>query len=395
MSPRSDFERHLTSDRHHSDRLAGTRETDKHVDYRGHGHGHNGQSHHDQGQHGHGHNNHGPQESEPDISYIEQYLAPLKTFLTDDRVNELVINPDGAIFVEAAGAEYMHEIDVRLQVQAIKRLGSQLAGETRNTLGALNPIVSGRVTLWGAPQRVQVVVEPAVEHGVSLSIRRYLNRPLGQHDIGFVDGSQVRVDDERRHRHSEVAAMAERGDLLALFRTVVDERFNILISGGTSSGKTTMARALISMINPSERLITIEDAQELLPPHKNQVGLISDRKDNSPRLPSRLLESCLRMRPDRIILGEIRGVEAYDFLEAINTGHPGAITTIHADSPALAFDRLALMVMRSGIRLSHRDIVAYASRTIDLVVQVGRRHGRRGVLEIFMPSLRQDELSGP
>ncbi|RWN66881.1 MAG: type VI secretion protein, partial [Mesorhizobium sp.] len=125
---------------------------------------------------------------------------------------------------------------------------------------------------------------------------------------------------------------------------------------------------------------------ELHPPHKNQVGLIADRKGESARSPSKLLESCLRMRPDRIILGEIRGIEAYDFLEAINTGHPGAITTIHADSPELAFDRLALMVMRSGVQMSHGEIINYAKKTIDLVIQVGRRNGKRGVLEINLPS---------
>lgn len=324
-----------------------------------------------------------------EISYVEQYLGPLRDYLVDDRINELAINPNGSIFVEAAGAEYMHEIDVTLSPHAIKRLGAQLAGETRNTLGALHPIVSGRVSVWGNPQRVQIVVEPAIEQGVSLSIRKYLTRTLATKDIGFVNGGQIHVDEERRERHRAIAQMARDGDLQGLFRQAITERFNVLISGGTSSGKTTVARSLISMMDRNERLITIEDAQELFPPHRNQVGLISDRKEKSARMPSKLLESCLRMRPDRIIVGEIRGVEAYDFLEAINTGHPGAITTIHADSPALAFDRLALMVMRSGVRLSHHEVITYAKRTIDLVVQVGRRNGKRGVLEIYLPS--QDE----
>jgi type IV secretion system protein VirB11 len=325
-----------------------------------------------------------------EISYVEQYLSPLRDYLTDDHINELVINPNGSIFVEAAGAHHMHEIEVTLSAHAIKRLGAQLAGETRNVLGALSPIVSGRVNVWGDPQRVQIVVEPAIEHGVSLSIRKYLTRALTIAEIGFVDGGQVRVEDERRKRHKAIAEMAKKGDLQGLFRRAIEEKFNVLISGGTSSGKTTVARSLISMMDRNERLITIEDAQELSPPHRNQVALISDRKEKSARMPSKLLESCLRMRPDRIIVGEIRGVEAYDFLEAINTGHPGAITTIHADSPTLAFDRLALMVMRSGVRLSHSEIITYAKRTIDLVVQVGRRNGARGVLEIYLPSQDMD-----
>ncbi|OCP23563.1 MULTISPECIES: P-type DNA transfer ATPase VirB11 [unclassified Ensifer] len=321
-----------------------------------------------------------------EISYVEQYLSPLRKYLVDDRINELSINPDGSIFIEAAGASHMEEIDVTLAPHAIKRLGAQLAGETKNTLGALNPIVSGRVIVWGSPQRVQVVIEPAIEQGVSLSIRKYLSRTLECADIKFVDGGQIKVEDDRRERHKAIAEMAENGNLQGLFRQAIDEKFNILISGGTSSGKTTVARALLSMADANERIITIEDAQELHPPHKNQVGLIADRKEKSARSPSRLLESCLRMRPDRIIVGEIRGVEAYDFLEAINTGHPGAITTIHADSPELAFDRLALMVMRSGVRMSHGEIIQYAKKTIDLVIQVGRRNGQRGVLEVYLPS---------
>ncbi|MBY5775214.1 P-type DNA transfer ATPase VirB11 [Rhizobium leguminosarum] len=321
-----------------------------------------------------------------EISYVEQYLSPLRDYLVHERINELSINPDGSIFIEAAGAALMERIDVSLSPHAIKRLGAQLAGETKNTLGALHPIVSGRVMVWGHPLRVQVVIEPAIEHGVSLSIRKYLTHALNTTDIKFVDGGQIKVEDDRRTRHRAISALAEAGDLQELFRQVIDEKFNILISGGTSSGKTTVARALLSMSDPDERIITIEDAQELNPRHKNQVGLIADRKEKSPRSPSRLLESCLRMRPDRIIVGEIRGVEAYDFLEAINTGHPGAITTIHADSPELAFDRLALMVMRSGIQMSHGEIIGYAKKTIDLVIQVGRRHGQRGVLEVFLPS---------
>lgn len=321
-----------------------------------------------------------------ETSYVEQYLNPLKDYLIDDKINELVINPNGSIFVEVAGADAMTEIDVTLSPHAIKRLGAQLAGETRNTLGALNPIVSGRVNVWGNPQRVQIVVEPAIEEGVSLSIRKYLKRVLTSADIGFVGGKQIRVDSERHERHAAIVELANAGDLQGLFRQAIDEHFNILIAGGTSSGKTTVARALIEMMDKRERLITIEDAPELFPPHRNQVALIADRKDKSARMPSKLLESCLRMRPDRIILGEIRGVEAYDFLEAINTGHPGAVTTIHADSPALAFDRLALMVMRSGVRLSHSEVITYAKRTIDLVIQVGRRNGARGVLEVYLPS---------
>jgi type IV secretion system protein VirB11 len=139
----------------------------------------------------------------------------------------------------------------------------------------------------------------------------------------------------------------------------------------------------------NERIVTIEDAAELMPPHPNQVPLIADRIKDSVRSPAKLLESSLRMRPDRLILGEIRGVEALNFLEAINTGHPGSISTIHADTPALALERMALMVMQSGLQLTMSDVVTYAKKTIDMIVQVGRVNGQRGVLEIYLPALQQ------
>ena len=120
---------------------------------------------------------------------------------------------------------------------------------------------------------------------------------------------------------------------------------------------------------------------------QNQVALISERVPDSERSPAKLLISALRMRPDRLILGEMRGEEALSFLEAINTGHPGSISTIHADSPALALERIAMMVMRTGIRQTRRDVLDYAAQTIDIIVQVGRRGGSRGVLEIYMPAL--------
>lgn len=320
------------------------------------------------------------------VSYVEQYLDPLKHLLTDENVNELTINPDESIYVERSGAAHMEPVDVRLSQQGIRRLGTQLAGETKSALGPAHPIVSGRVTVWGQPQRVQVVVEPAIEKGVSLSIRKYSKNTLDLGVVKFVSGGQINIDEERRKSQGHIATLAEAGKIEELFLQAINQRLNILVSGGTSSGKTTLTNAILAKCDPDERIITIEDAKELYPPHGNYVGLMADRREDSQRSPAKLLESCLRMRPDRIIVGEIRGTEAYDFLESVNTGHPGAISTIHADSPTLAFDRLAMMVLRAGVQMSHSDILTYARKSIDMVVQVGRRNGKRGVLEVYLPS---------
>lgn len=320
-------------------------------------------------------------------SYAEQGLGALRSVLMSEDVNEVVINPDGGIWVEYVSAAHMQPWDGEIPFDQLKRLGAHLAGEAKTQLGAKHPIVSGRIHVFGQSMRVQVIVPPAIEHGVSVSIRKYVSRILDVCEVGFLEGRQIDVEGARRERLNHLGELAAAGNLAELLRLAVDGRLNMLVSGGTSSGKTTLARAILSMAHPEERMVTIEDAPELHLPHRNAVGLIAERRSDSERSPARLLESTLRMRPDRLILGEIRGAEAFNFLEAINTGHPGSISTIHADSPLLALERMAMMVLRAGLNLSRADVIDYARATIDLVIQTGRRGGRRGVLEVFMPAL--------
>ncbi|WP_227420014.1 P-type DNA transfer ATPase VirB11 [Roseitranquillus sediminis] len=320
-------------------------------------------------------------------SHAEQGLGPLRQLLASDDVNEVAINPDGQVWVEHATALHMTRWDGAMPAARLRMLGTHLAGESGNQLGPKHPIVSGRVRVFGQSMRVQVIVPPAIEAGVSVSIRKYVSRILDVDEIGFVAGREINIEGERRARLTTLAGLAKAGKLPELFRQAVDARLNLLISGGTSSGKTTLARAVLSLTHPEERMVTIEDAPELHLPHANSVALVADRRTDSERTPARLLESALRMRPDRLILGEIRGSEAFNFLEAINTGHPGSISTIHADSPVLALERMAMMVLRAGLNQTRADVIDYARATVDLVVQVGRREGRRGVLEVWMPAL--------
>ena len=327
-------------------------------------------------------------------SHAEHDLRELRPLLVAEDVNEVVINPDGAVWSERADAEHMVRTGHHFPPGKVQQLSKHLAGETMNRLGPKHPIVSGSLHAFGQVLRVQIVVPPAVEEGASLSIRKYVSRILDVGEIGFLEGRQVSVEGLRRKRLAELAKLAEAGELAKLFQRAIDHRMNILVSGGTSSGKTTVARALLSLTDRAERLVTIEDARELHLPHENSVALISERVATSERTPAKLLMAALRMRPDRLILGEMRGEEALSFLEAINTGHPGSISTIHADSPVLAMERLALMVMRTGIGQSRRDVLEYARCTIDLIIQVGRRHGRRGVLEVHMPALALFRVSG-
>lgn len=320
-------------------------------------------------------------------SHAEQGLQPLRALLTSDDVNEVVINPDGGIWVERSGNEHMIRWEGNLPENRIKPLGGHLAGETGNQLGPKHPIVSGRVMLFGQTMRVQIIVPPAIERGVSVSIRKYVKRIFDAKDFGFLEGHQVDVEGGRIKRLQELQDMANAGALYDLYCAAISEKFNILVSGGTSSGKTSLAQALLALSDQGERIVTIEDAPELNLPHPNTVTLVAEKRDGSQRSPARLLESSLRMRPDRLILGEIRGVEAVNFLEAINTGHPGSISTIHANSPILALESLVSKVCRAGTNQTRQDVLDYTRQTIDLIIQMERRGGKRGVLQVYMPAL--------
>jgi type IV secretion system protein VirB11 len=165
-------------------------------------------------------------------------------------------------------------------------------------------------------------------------------------------------------------------------------RKNIIVSGGTSTGKTTFLNALVKEISPEERLILIEDTPEVRLDHANAVGLVAARGAlGEARVGVEdLLQASLRMRPDRIILGELRGPEAYSFLRAVNSGHPGSITTVHADSPRAAVDQIALMILQAGANLRRAEIIDYVGGVVDVAVQLSRRDGRRIVSDIaFAP----------
>jgi type IV secretion system protein VirB11 len=157
------------------------------------------------------------------------------------------------------------------------------------------------------------------------------------------------------------------------------------VSGGTSTGKSTFLNALLKEVPEEERIVTIEDTRELRPITPNTVALIASKGDQGRAkvTPQELLEASLRMRPDRVMLGELRGEEAFSFLQAINTGHPGSLTTVHANSARDAYDRLALMVLQSGVTLRKQEIIDYLKEVIPVVVQLERLpDGRRVVSEI-------------
>ncbi|MFN5827507.1 MAG: ATPase, T2SS/T4P/T4SS family [Rhodobacterales bacterium] len=316
-------------------------------------------------------------------SFLGTYLTPLAPlFLRDDLV-EVAINPDGKVWIERKGATHMERV-AHLSIDRVlsNNLGQAIASAVGVQFSDKKPTVSGKIVWGDMAIRAQVVAPPIVEGGMAITFRPFKVAADQLIEPRLLHGGLVDLDAKRRERAGEAMKLAEAGQVVEAMRLCVEERMNILISGGTSTGKTTFARSLLSMVDPDERILTIEDAYELFPRQENTVALKADRCSQGERTPARLLEASLRMRPDRIILGELRGEESRTFLEAINTGHGGSFTTIHADTARKAIDRLAIMVMAAGLGMGFEEVKRYCEGSVDLVVQLSRQGGRRGVAEI-------------
>ncbi|WP_420607454.1 P-type DNA transfer ATPase VirB11 [Novosphingopyxis sp.] len=323
--------------------------------------------------------------------YLTSYLAPLADILTRPDVTDIYINRPGEYWIETLGGALERLEDARLGEVALERLSRQIAAIAHQGISRAHPILSASLP---DGSRVQIVFPPATRGPVAIAIRKHLARgmTLGDYEEGGAFESVSRETGETSAVTQSLRDLHREGAYAELLRQAVRARKNILIAGGTSSGKTTFLNALLKEIPTEERLITIEDAPELTQSHANMIGLIAARSMLSEADVSAeaLLNAALRMRPDRILLGEIRGPEAFTFLRAINSGHPGSMTTIHADSPRLAVEQMALLVMQSGARLSRQDVAHYIRSTIDIFVQLGRRSGKRFVEAVMLG----DQLAG-
>jgi type IV secretion system protein VirB11 len=328
-----------------------------------------------------------------DTAVLDHYLAPLRGLLAPDDVTELVINRPGEVGVEQNGQWRWHE-EPLLTEAWLRTLAVAAAAFTKQDVSDARPICS---TALPGDERCQIVLPPAVPPGtVSLTIRKPSRRCVGLDDfasaglfdaVAPADASVVDPVD------AELMALRAAGDWTQFFRLAVGARRNILISGATGSGKTTFAKGLVEAIPDHERLLTIEDTRELVVPHRNVVHLTYSKEGQGLAQVSAksLLESALRMRPDRILLQELRDGTAFFYLRNVNSGHPGSITTVHADSAALAFEQLTLLVRESegGRDLPRDDIRALLHLLIDVVVQMKKVDGRFRLTEVWHDPLRK------
>jgi type IV secretion system protein VirB11 len=316
-------------------------------------------------------------------SFLGTYLVPLAPLLQREDVVEVAVNPDGKVWIERKGGSHMERATgILIDPPLSLNLGQAIASSVGAQFSEKKPTVSGKITWAGHPVRAQVIGPPVVEGGLAITLRPFKRAADELFEPKLLNGGLVDLDATKKKRAAEILRMAQAGQLKEAMQCAVQDRLNILISGGTSTGKTTFARSLLAMVDPGERILSIEDAYELFPSQENTVALKADRSAQGERTPARLLEASLRMRPDRIILGELRGEESRTFLEAINTGHGGSLTTIHADSARKAIDRLAIMVMAAGLRMSFDAIKTYCAGSVDLIVQLSRQGGQRGVTEV-------------
>lgn len=336
-----------------------------------------------------------------DVSTLDLHLEPIAAYLIDETVTEIVINRPGEVLLERnSGWETVLNSALSYQwcdglTMLLRNLANQDLKEDWPLLGAKLP----------GGLRVQVAIPPATEAGkVSLTVRHPMSKVMpmpeiiagGAFEFTRCEQSLLMTPEERARieaalPESERATLDlfRRRDWGAFFKVAVEGHRNIVSSGATGSGKTTLGNALAAMIPLNERIITIEDVAEMRLPHSNQVNLFYPKGANgiSKLKPRDLLEATLRMRPDRVLLAELRGDETFFFIQnVLNSGHEGTITTVHASRAKLAFNRLALMIKGSteGAGLDLADIKDNLYALVHIVVQMERLPcGRRVASEVY------------
>ena len=320
------------------------------------------------------------------LLFLDAFLAPLASSLARDDVTDVYINRPGELWLETQHGIERHE-DPRLDDDALWRLSRQIAAATDQGISREHPLLAATLP---SGARVQVCAPPATRGHVCVAVRKHVVPDLNLDDY-VAAGAFDRVGEAALSQAATDAALRTQlasGDVRGFLAAAVRARKSILISGGTATGKTTLLNALLKETPAEERIVLIEDTPEIQLTHANAVGLVAvrGRLGEASVSAADLLEAALRLRPDRIIMGEIRGVEALSFLRAVNTGHPGSITTIHASSPDGAIEQLALIAAQAGTDLGREELKAYMRSVLDIVIQLGRADGQRLVSDIaFLP----------
>ncbi|HTU47455.1 MAG TPA: ATPase, T2SS/T4P/T4SS family [Bryobacteraceae bacterium] len=310
------------------------------------------------------------------LETILPFLQPIAHFITDPSVSEVMVNGDGAVFIQRAGR--LDRVTAAVEQKALSTAVKRIARSLGEDIGESKPLLDARLP---DGSRVAAAFPPCSIHGVTLTVRKF--RPHW-----FTLDELVDVGAIPRPAADQLAG-------------AVRDRRTILVSGGTDTGKTTFTKALIDFIPQSERLAVIEDTMELKVDHPN-VCRFEARKEvrdpsgnvSVPAVTIRdLVKATLRHRPDRLIIGEVRGGEAFDLLDALNTGHAGSISTLHANSALQALSRLASLALRADVDLPYRALQAEIGDLVDIVVHIERRGDQRRVSHVLAVESFDAELA--
>ncbi len=292
---------------------------------------------------------------------ILPFLRPIEHLIRNDSISEIMVNGSGRIFIETRG-EILGVPEVvlteKLLQVAVRNIARVLGDEINDEM----PLLDSRLP---DGSRVAAAIPPCSRRGTTLTIRKFPTRRLTAEDLVHAGTLPARI--------------------LEYLAESVRARRNILVSGGTGCGKTTMLNALATFIDPAERVVLIEETSEVRIALENLVEFEARRaQPGRPAVTIRdLLRATLRHRPDRILVGEVRGGEAFDLLQALNTGHSGTLSTIHANSAKLAISRFITCVLQSGVDLPYRAIQSNIADALDLVLHIERRNQRRYVAELL------------
>ncbi|HEX2453124.1 MAG TPA: ATPase, T2SS/T4P/T4SS family [Vicinamibacterales bacterium] len=292
---------------------------------------------------------------------IIPFLRPIESFLRDPDVSDVMVNGTGAVFVERDG-QMRQVADVAIPEKSLQVAVRNIARVLGDDISEECPLLDARLP---DGSRVAAVFPPCSIGGTTLTIRKFQSKRYTVEEL-------VRVGTLTT-------------DLLDRMREAVGSRQNILISGGTGTGKTTLLNALAAFIPDEERLVVIEDTSEMQIDKPNLVRLEARRERPDLRAVTmrELLKATLRLRPDRILLGEVRGEEAFDLLQALNTGHAGTLSTIHANSGREGLSRFTTCVLQSGVSLPYRAVRRSIAESVNLLVYLSRRQGKRFVTEVL------------